>query len=56
MQTAKGRIDVPMLLIDDEADNAVDQYQEGSARGRLRSTKLSGELLALFRRSSYVGF
>lgn len=51
----EGRIDLPMLLIDDEADSA-------SVNTRLNPgettaiNKAIRNLLALFRRSSYVGF
>lgn len=50
-----GKIDMPLLLIDDEADNAsVNTRQEPD-----RTTSINGairDLLSLFRRSSYVGF
>lgn len=51
----EGRIDIPMLLIDDEADSA-------SVNTKLKPgettaiNKAIRNLLALFRRSSYVGF
>jgi hypothetical protein len=51
----EGRIDVPLLLIDDEADNA-------SINTRLKPNETTAinkairDLLALFTRSSYVGF
>lgn len=50
-----GRIDMPLLLIDDEADNASvntrqDPQQTTSINAGIR------DLLSLFRRSSYVGF
>jgi hypothetical protein len=50
-----GRIDMPLLLIDDEADNASvntkqDPQQTTSINGAIR------DMLGLFRRSSYVGF
>jgi hypothetical protein len=51
----EGLIDVPMLLIDDEADNA-------SINTRAKPNETTAinkgirDLLALFRRSSYVGF
>lgn len=50
-----GRIDLPMLLVDDEADNA-------SINTRLNPSETTAinasirDLLSLFRRSSYVGF
>ena len=50
-----GRIDVPLLLVDDEADNA-------SINTRLKPNETTAinkairDLLALFTRSSYVGF
>lgn len=51
----EGRIDMPLLLIDDEADNASvntkrDPQQTTSINAAIR------DLLGLFRRSSYVGF
>lgn len=51
----EGRIDMPLLLIDDEADNASvntkkDPEQTTSINAAIR------DLLSLFRRSSYVGF
>ncbi len=50
-----GKIDVPMLLIDDEADNA-----SINTRSKPNETtainKAIRDLLALFTRSSYVGF
>ena len=51
----EGKIDMPLLLIDDEADNAsVNTRQEPD-----RTTSINAairDLLGLFRRSSYVGF
>ena len=51
----EGRIDVPLLLIDDEADNA-----SINTRSKPNETTAINErirdLLALFRKSSYVGF
>lgn len=49
-----GRIDAPMLLIDDEADNAsVNTRGENSPTAINRAIR---ELLHVFTRSSYVGF
>ena len=50
----EGRIDVPLLLIDDEADNA-----SVNTRGMEDPTSINKAirgLLGLFRRSTYVGF
>lgn len=50
-----GRIDLPLLLIDDEADNA----SVNTKLDPMRTTTINGairDLLGLFRRSSYVGF
>ena len=51
----EGRIDVPLLLIDDEADNAsIDTWQDpGEATAINRAIR---DLLGMFRKSSYVGF
>jgi hypothetical protein len=51
----EGRIDVPLLLIDDEADNAsINTRQDpGEATAINRAIR---DLLGMFRRSSYVGF
>jgi hypothetical protein len=51
----EGRIDVPMLLIDDEADNASINTRL-SPNETTAINKAIRDLLALFRRSSYVGF
>jgi hypothetical protein len=51
----EGRIDVPLLLIDDEADNA--SINTRAKPGETTAiNKAIRDLLALFRRSSYVGF
>jgi hypothetical protein len=51
----EGRIDVSLLLIDDEADNA--SINTRSNPGETTAiNKAIRDLLALFRRSSYVGF
>jgi hypothetical protein len=51
----EGRIDVPMLLIDDEADNAsINTRSDPNETTAIN--KAIRDLLALFRRSSYVGF
>lgn len=51
----QGKIDVPMLLIDDEADSAsVNTNSENS--GPTRINERIRALLRLFSRSSYVGF
>lgn len=51
----EGRIDLPLLLIDDEADNASinTRANPGETTAINRAIR---DLLALFRRSSYVGF
>ncbi|MGI8527248.1 MAG: Z1 domain-containing protein [Pseudolabrys sp.] len=51
----EGRIDVPLLLIDDEADNASINTRL-SPNETTAINKAIRDLLALFRRSSYVGF
>ena len=57
-QSARGgerQVDAPMLLIDDEADNASINIKYG----RNEVARINGqlrELLGLFRRSSYVGY
>jgi hypothetical protein len=51
----EGRIDVPMLLIDDEADNASINTRS-NPNETTAINKAIRDLLALFRRSSYVGF
>jgi hypothetical protein len=51
----EGKIDLPLLLIDDEADNA----SVNTRKNPNQTTAINGairDLLALFRRSSYVGF
>jgi hypothetical protein len=51
----EGLIDVPMLLIDDEADNAsINTRSDPNETTAIN--KAIRDLLALFRRSSYVGF
>lgn len=50
-----GHIDVPLLLIDDEADNASINTSANSNE-TTAINKAIRDLLALFRRSSYVGF
>ena len=51
----KGRIDLPLLLIDDEADNASINTRL-SPNDTTAINKAIRDLLALFTRSSYVGF
>lgn len=51
----EGRIDVPLLLIDDEADNASINTR-ANPNETTAINKAIRDLLALFRRSSYVGF
>jgi hypothetical protein len=51
----EGRIDVPMLLIDDEADNASINTRS-NPNETTAINKGIRDLLLLFRRSSYVGF
>ena len=53
MEGANGTIDLPMLLIDDEADNASVNTRATSDPTKIN--KLIRTLLNLFRRSSYVG-
>lgn len=50
-----GKIDVPMLLIDDEADNASINTSK-SKEDPTRINKLIREMAALFTKSNYVGF
>lgn len=51
----EGKIDLPMLLIDDEADNAsINTKQNPDETTAIN--KAIRDLLGLFRRSSYVGF
>lgn len=50
-----GRIDLPMLLIDDEADNASINTKT-SANEATAINRAIRDLLGLFERSSYVGF
>lgn len=52
---ADGRIDVPLLLIDDEADNASINTRQDVAEATAIN-KAIRDLLAGFTRSSYVGF
>jgi hypothetical protein len=52
---ADGRIDVPLLLIDDEADNASINTRQDVA-DTTAINKAIRDLLAVFTRSSYVGF
>jgi hypothetical protein len=52
---ADGRIDVPLLLIDDEADNASINTRQDLA-DTTAINKAIRDLLAVFTRSSYVGF
>ena len=51
----RGRIDLPMLLIDDEADNASINTKK-DATETTAINKAIRDLLSLFERSSYVGF
>ena len=53
MDGSSGTIDLPLLLIDDEADNASVNTRASSDPTTIN--KLIRELLNLFRRSSYVG-
>lgn len=50
-----GRIDIPMLMIDDEADNASINTNDPS-RDPTRVNAGIREILKLFRRTTYVGF
>lgn len=50
-----GKIDVPMLLIDDEADNASINTSK-SKEDPSKINKLIRELASLFNKSNYVGF
>lgn len=50
-----GRIDLPMLMIDDEADNASINVKDKPGEATAIN-KAIRDLLSLFRRSSYVGF
>lgn len=50
-----GKIDLPMLMIDDEADNASINVKEKPEEATAINRAIR-DLLALFRRSSYVGF
>lgn len=52
---ADGRIDMPLLLIDDEADNASINTRQDVA-DTTAINKAIRDLLAVFTRSSYVGF
>jgi hypothetical protein len=54
-QDRDGRIDVPMLLVDDEADNASINTRLNPAETTAINAAIR-DLLSLFRRSSYVGF
>lgn len=52
---SRGRIDLPMLLIDDEADNAsINTRQDPDETTAIN--KAIRDLLSLFERSSYIGF
>ncbi len=51
----EGALDIPMLLIDDEADNASINTNDEN-RDPTKVNAGIRELLALFRRSTYVGF
>lgn len=50
----KAGLDIPMLLIDDEADNASIDYRDSSDPAKVNAG--IRRLLSLFRRTSYVGF
>lgn len=50
-----GKIDVPLLLIDDEADNA-SVNTKNDLRKMTSINEAIRDLLSMFRRSSYVGF
>jgi Z1 domain len=54
-QDREGRIDLPMLLVDDEADNASINTRLNPAETTAINAAIR-DLLSLFRRSSYVGF
>ena len=54
-QDQQGRIDVPMLLVDDEADNASINTRLNPAETTAINAAIR-DLLSLFRHSSYVGF
>lgn len=54
-QDREGRIDIPMLLVDDEADNASINTRLNPAETTAINAAIR-DLLSLFRRSSYVGF
>ncbi|MBO9445736.1 Z1 domain-containing protein [Ruegeria sp. R14_0] len=60
VRDAQAMIDQPMLLIDDEADNASINTKYGkSAKGQNLVTKINGQIrdiLNMFHRSSYVGY
>lgn len=51
----EGRIDLPLLMIDDEADNASINTRQ-SPEETTAINKAIRDLFSLFRRSSYVGF
>lgn len=51
----QGHIDLPLLLIDDEADNASINTRQSPEETTAINAAIR-DLLALFRRSSYVGF
>jgi hypothetical protein len=50
-----GKIDLPLLMIDDEADNASINTRQSSEE-TTAINKAIRDLLSLFRRSSYIGF
>ena len=52
---AKGYIDIPMLLIDDEADNASVNTKKGET-DPTQTNKLIRQICHLFKNSTYVGF
>lgn len=51
----EGRIDVPLLMIDDEADNASINTKQNPTE-TTAINKAIRDLLAMFKRSTYVGF
>ncbi len=54
-QDRDGKVDLPLLMIDDEADNASINTRQSPAE-TTAINKAIRDLLGLFRRSSYVGF
>ena len=57
VEQGKEQIDIPLLVLDDEADNA--SLNNEGAKGREYASKVNGHiraLLALFSRKSYLGY